>query len=487
MLMIGVSTAQNITNLIPAVQKNIRISKFLILETSTAQKCDWSSGLISVLKSRNIADETLNIAGIDSNILEIKKKVLDKLKTHIEPVMWNLGGGQKPQQIPLWEIFKARNEIQIKDVVCYANQDVRDYSLLEFWEFDANNQLHRRTEEIEVDLRAEEIFRVFGFEVKEKTLIYSRRSNVSFAPVTDLMRFKEFRQYLFELPKRNVIAPEAETKYSLEEIAQILKNKRDDINKSLLEKFEDQNFQALTPLSTKSDCLRAFLTGKSDQPFGKIIDWLKEPPTIKKIPITDSKLKTSLGYDANIEEMEVTPVILELLKTGLKKTSDYFEIIVAQRIRDLLQSTTHKIIEAYSNLKIARVGNEAVVAAEYDVLCVTNKGTIIALDAKTFDFENKDIDARLYNLEQGSGFYRTFSPVIPLDFEDVDEEYLPKELIKLTLKMLKKKMNFFVLSDSTPDDSFWIRINADSTVEKSRTKRTENGWIECKALNNVFK
>lgn len=53
------------------------------------------------------------------------------------------------------------------------------------------------------------------------------------------------------------------------------------------------------------------------------------------------------------------------------------------------------------------------------MFCITNRGTILTLDAKTYDFKNKDIDARLYNLEQGAGFYRKFVVVIPFDFEDI--------------------------------------------------------------------
>ncbi|HOJ38269.1 MAG TPA: hypothetical protein PLI27_04330 [Ignavibacteriales bacterium] len=42
--------------------------------------------------------------------------------------------------------------------------------------------------------------------------------------------------------------------------------------------------------------------------------------------------------------------------------------------------------------------------AEYDVLCVTKFGTIETLDAKKFFFLiKKDLDARLFNLEKGSG------------------------------------------------------------------------------------
>ena len=141
MLMIGVSTGQNIANVIPAVQKELEITEFLAIETSIARNSGWFDGSQKVLEGRNIRTDKLDISPEDTHIVEIKNKLKEKIKNHSEPIIWNLGGGQKPQQMPVWELFYERNQRGIKDRVCYANQTPA--SELEFWYFDEQKRLQR--------------------------------------------------------------------------------------------------------------------------------------------------------------------------------------------------------------------------------------------------------------------------------------------------------------------------------------------------------
>lgn len=48
--MIGVSTGQNKTNVIPAVQESLKIDNLILLETATAKKYNCSVGILSILE-----------------------------------------------------------------------------------------------------------------------------------------------------------------------------------------------------------------------------------------------------------------------------------------------------------------------------------------------------------------------------------------------------------------------------------------------------
>jgi hypothetical protein len=90
----------------------------------------------------------------------------------------------------------------------------------------------------------------------------------------------------------------------------------------------------------------------------------------------------------------------------------------------------------------------------------------------------------LYNLEKGSGFYRTFSAVFPFDWNDLEKEWM-NPLIQLPDKLNKKRLNFYVINDSTKGN-FWIKYDKGKIIEKSLEKQSGDNWIECKSLNNYF-
>jgi len=481
MIMIGVSTGQNITNLIPAVQKGMKVTKFVLLETSTAISRKWSQGLLDVLKQRKISVECISLEGIDSHISNIQTKLSDTFKDEKEPMIWNLGGGQKPQQIAIWEVFKMRNEaLKIPDIVCYANQD--DTGILEIWEYQ-NGKLTTRTEKISINLSAEEIFKVFGFNFKEQPqLIYQKQNLTSFDYVPDLLKFQEFREFMFRLPVQN--QETINQSLTFQYVKDVL-NKEKATIANLLSRA---NIELLSILQKENGINNFknntnYQSNKSLQAVNKV-DFIKELTELIKqnlpfetIEVKNEELKNSI----QTSDLIITRSYLQELTNGkYNKTSFYFEHIVIQRVVNLLQSTEHNVIQAFANLKTERNGQQV---AEYDVLCVTEKGTILALDAKTFEFENKDIDARIYNLEQGSGFYRKFSAVFPYDFEDIDNNWF-KPVRRLPFDLTKKGFKFYVINESS-NNNFWVK-NENGTVLKTENKPTEAGWIECKVLDNFL-
>ena len=106
----------------------------------------------------------------------------------------------------------------------------------------------------------------------------------------------------------------------------------------------------------------------------------------------------------------------------------------------MLLNNDNKILEAYSNLTVWKDGGKV---AEHDVLLVINWGTIISLDAKTFDVELKDVDARILNLREGAGRYIQFIPVFPLFNEDIEKEFLPAQVRQLPGKLKARNLKYF--------------------------------------------
>lgn len=483
MLMIGVSTGQNSTNLIPAVQKELQIDRFILLETKFARDAKLSDGITEVLKGRKIKVDTIDLTGIDSHIVKIYNQVLDKIKDETEPIYWNLGGGQKPQQLPLWELFKTRNTgKKIKDIACYANHKP---PTIEIWKYNDNNSIEKGSDiPIKVDLTAEEVFKVGGCILFEKNpkLIYKAGQKVNSNQIKDLMKYSEFRELFFKLPIANKINKDPNKPFTLSELQYIFSSSQTQIERIIANKLNiipTKIFDTPALQVELSKPIRAALFGNS-KTFGEVLRFLEKTAQTEYVSFTNQNLISDCN---NVTEIPVTSDGLNKL-VNLKKSSDYFEKLLSQRIVEILESQQHTIVEAYLNLKIADKKTPKLQKAEYDILCVTDKGRVISLDAKTFEFESKDIDARLFNLSDSAGIFGTFSVVVPMDFEDVDKDFYPKKLIDLILDPNKKRIKFFVVSDSTAQKSFWIKINM-GIVEKSKTQPNDfENWVECKPLTD---
>jgi len=483
MLHIAVSTGQNITNLIPVMQPGIGVSRVWLLETATAQRSHWSAGLMGVLERRNITVKQIPLEGLDSDITGMIKKLKQLLEKEAEPVWWNLGGGQKPQQIACWETFKYRNEtLEIPDKVCYTNQD--DIGLLETWSF-KEGLPKRSIERIKVNIGAAEIFKVFGFNIKgNPTLIYKDKKVCKTLDVFDWIPIPEFREFFFllaatkQVNEQSTISPTTLHNYLKSSKSKFANLAADTVGR-LIKILQNEN--GFISFDENYD----FRLNKTNQSLKQsdfirtIFNIIQDAIPVPIIEISNEVLKRKLSSDCielNYKSFEI------LTDNHFHATGPYFEQVVIQRVKKLLETKPHPITEAYANLEIEKDGNTI---AEYDVLCVTEKGTIIALDAKTFKFENKDIDARLYNLEKGSGFYRTFSAVFPYDWEDIGKSWF-NTLASLPFDLNRKKFSFYIINDTNEPADFFINKDIVGKIIKSPNKPVEPGWIQCRNLDSFI-
>lgn len=480
-IMIGVSTEQNITNLIPALQN--RVNEFILIETSQAKKKNWSNGLISVLNTKDIKTRVVLLNETEDTRIELlSEKLINILEGETNQITWNLGGGQKAQQFALWQTFLFRYFNNIHDKACYSNPSAHN---IEWW-FWENNTLKFFSEKISVPVSLEEVLTVFGFEIKgSKNIIFKRNSDINTVDkIPDLINFSEFREYLYKLSRFHIKSIKNDISYNLNEIEEIFYNLKKDpsliqnlIESSLhymkidFEKMKETTFKKGTFLVK----LIPFLTKQIiEHFFSRIFKGNEKPEASVKNP----ELKKILSqYIPNPQSIVIDKELLEKLSGSLiTKGSLYFEKIVIQRTVDYLNSCENNILEAYQNIKIKKKGTDRDVG-EYDILMLTEWGTLISFDSKTFDFEMKDLDARLYNLEQMGGKFVDFIPVFPYYEEDLDSVWKSNLLKELPFKLSEDQKKFFVVTE-TKDKEY---------IKKSGTKiKYSDEGIKCMNFSNFL-
>lgn len=440
--MVGVSTEQNTTNLIPALQAGI--GRFMLVETSLATQLGWSEGLQDVLQrhKRQLLPPLALSKQEDSRIDLIAEKLTERLQD--EPlVVWNLGGGQKAQQLALWQVFTQRIRQGYRDKACYTNPQSQQ---LEWWTIDAQGQLGFERQPIGVTLKAHDLLALYGFTSQGGELIYDAEQPelpVPYAHCPDLLDVAEFREYFYRLPLMHPMGQDEHVSFTIKEFKERLEQQKASIQKKLYNRVSNTQQLPSSPTAQEiahfeRECTKSAAKYAIDQML-----WaLRETPDTQYISVGNSRLQAQLrkaGMPA--ERLPILPRTLEQL-TGEEKSAFYFEKVLIGRIVALLQDSAHSVSQAFANLKVSRKGQDAL-AAEYDILLVTKKGTLIALDAKTFGFETKDADARLYNLEKVGGKFVRFGVIIPLYTADLNSPYIPRKLRDLPLWAQRRNMPCF--------------------------------------------
>lgn len=318
--MICVSTRQNTANLVPFLQFDF--DTMLILETDHAKKENWSTGLKNVLIQRGKQVKLYSI-GHGTNL----NKMLADIRGVVDgifPVCWNIGGGQKMQQMALMRVFQERLNVGGLDCACYADPGTKKIYTIKG---DMHN-LDSMDTEVRTEISLDDVLTVFQLEQREKNdpLLLWHHSNPG-------------------------ILPE-------------LKNFRD------MSLFWD--------VKERQHLLQWVLNKQGDE-----------------------------------------PQILKGLKHGY---ADYFEQVAQYETAKILKelAMNHHVTEAWANVRVKDSKGKEI--AEWDIVLVTDFGTLIILDAKTGIFHSKDEDARLFNLERATGFYGKFWLIIPYLFEDMKDD-----------------------------------------------------------------
>ena len=105
-----------------------------------------------------------------------------------------------------------------------------------------------------------------------------------------------------------------------------------------------------------------------------------------------------------------------------------FEQGVARRVHSWLEATNHPAIHsAWRKVKVAERRESHRATAEFDILLVLKNGVLWHLECKSFIAANKDLDARLYNLQQAGSQLARMAPCGPLFSGHAGEEWFQSQ------------------------------------------------------------
>lgn len=325
--MVCISTRQNTANYTPFQQ--LGLDFMIVLETDHAQQEGWGRRLEKVVKNHG-KKITLHSLGSGTDLNEMVRLIREQTAA-TETVVWNIGGGQKMQQMALVSVFFQRKAAGKKDWACYSDPGTKRLYEIRT----QGDELVSVERGIGADVTLDDVLTIFGLEQQGNSspLLLWKASAPDISPPKHL-------------------------------------------------------FRDVTLFYQKDERERMFkwaMTKSGD-----------EPP------------------------------VLSGLKHGLP---DYFEQVVQHQVRDILanQFPHHHVSEAWANVRVKDPETSKEIA-EWDVVLVTNFGTLVILDAKTGIFDSKDESARLFQLERATGVYGEFWLVIPYMREDMVAEGLFDQL-----------------------------------------------------------
>lgn len=434
-LMIGVATAQNTTNVIPALQ--LDIDYYLSIETSAANQRGWAIGMTNVLKRKGVKvlDSLVLNENEDSRIDLISQRLKSIVTDDVE-VLWNLGGGQKAQQFALWKTFMERVRQNLDEIACYANPETKK---LEMWEYEGGELVYSAVD-LDSKLDAKDIFEIYGYETKvdNDSLIYfdGRLSEKSLG-LDDLMMHQEFREFFFGIPETDINNEKNQQVLSKKELSQRIMARVDFYDESLkdivISRVNDNTNMSISSVLSFVPQFRKMMSRflLDEYNVNRPVKKLSIGPDLKNLIFSITKIVS--------EELEISSEFSERL-FGERKVSFLFEKILVERIIKILSGSDNYVYKAYRNITIWKNQKQV---AEHDILIVTKWGTVISVDAKTFDVEQKDLDARLLNLRAGAGRYVDFIPVFPLERNDIEQNMLPLKLKRLPFKLKENNIKYF--------------------------------------------
>jgi len=415
--MIGVATAQNTINTVPAIQ--LGISKFRFIETSHAKIKGWMGFASKALAKKGVKVLTpISLdESIESDFLKIEQMLLSEPDLNV-PILWNIGGGQKNHMLGLWEVFKKRKNPL--DQVCYSNIQSRS---IEFWYWEKDQINHHRIP-LDYDDELANYLAVYGFEIKENgegTLLYTNDKVQNRHEVFDWLKYPEFRTFQSKSFKK--LETGSKETFSLDEIKKSL------ADKSVIEQL-GKAVIAKNPILNTTEKINIRPNFISENLINFILSFIRKQILVSERiapqdftfsdPELVSKL-TEIGVDATLKMNSLSLEKIYGMTSGL-----FFEQILIAQIQKILEGGNHLVKKAYANVKIKSKDNEA----EFDILLLTSLGTLHVLDAKMDVFDKKDENSRKLVLSQAGGAFSSFRPVFSFYPNDMDEEIISPALLQ---------------------------------------------------------
>lgn len=438
-LMLGIATAQNTVNTVPAIQ--LGVQEFCFVETEGASNAGWVKNATIALENRKIRvlPSIKPKVGSDHDIVRLKNLLAKKIPNK-QGVFFNLGGGMKQHSIAVWEVFQERKNPD--DWACYSNPQA---GTIDLWHW-KDGEIVMDSTPLDFDDELENLLKVFGFEIEDPGIkIFEAGKALWEEEVVNFLQYQEFREYVYRCYGSAV--SENKGFHHLDEIKSMLNinkgNWSEDLKKTLVEKNKLQ-FRLLNKKPFFSlDSFNSYF-------IPQILKFIKEKVLIPEkmatgyFEFTNPELLNLLERKKINSKLSLdTRVLNEIFGV---KIGDYFEKLVIKKVLKTLENPTHTVKRAYANVKIKSKDAKA----EFDIVLQTSHGTFYTLDAKTFEFDKKDENSRKLNVLKSGGVFSAFIPVYLFYPEDMETDWYG-DSVPTKIKNSALEGNQFMVFNNSPD------------------------------------
>jgi len=423
-IMVCNSTLNQVVNLLPAFQFGLK--DLLIISTELADKKKWTERLIDILKKHKISAYTVTINSEEEKSVPLLTEKLTSLTNKYKKVVWNISGGQKIPTISLHNAFSRRIKAGFDDMVVYVEGNDGN---IWFYDKDFNTEKVRSN----VQFSLEDILHIAGYQICDNKQIYPQissdaRGNISIAKKALIFYESNdiFREAFFSLMRPPYEMPRNPNKLKelikkelnkIKPVLQDIKIKKagyEDLERSISTVFNRLS-RAKTIKEAKEIFKKMKIIMQPDQIYDdywnsikrECVDRVLKRLSSNKQPLLSRNLKKNEREELFSQIKEIGGEIYKADNTiykndirfsGIRKNSELFEWMVASAVLTAIEQDSdikNAISEVCCNVKTQRLELDCKkYDSEIDVLIVTRFGTLIVLEAKTYDFSGDTAKSR---------------------------------------------------------------------------------------------
>lgn len=399
---LALSTGQNVANVVPTLENWEPGDRLLWLDSEYARQRGWSHGALTVLTARGVPDthiEPLHYGEAPRELFEVLSRRLTNI-SHEDQILWIGNGGTKPQALAAGQAL--RSWAGHFTVLYNSNRAVGCDRFSGGMSGEQTFERHVRAE----PLTLEELLTISGYVPFEQEPLQ--------------------RIWPGESPPEAPLDYGYDTQATLDEyeerFAWWLHTARGD---------EDASLQLHMPAMREKDP-RGFEQWRAKyEPQWRGICRKINTGTAASTHF-DQIFNHILVYIEAYRKQERRATLEVSKPTGLGGTR--FEQAVARRLHDWLEEHEQQPIRdilsgVWANVRIARSSAPTQVVQELDLALLLRNGVLLAIECKAGQFNNKDLDARLLNIQSSASLESSMGIVIPV-FTDYKERPGHLEMIR---------------------------------------------------------
>ena len=448
-----ISTNNNTVNAIPLLMDEFKDNRVpVILSSEYAEKKHWTSNLQYVLNKKNITSKLLSFKD-DENELDDKLKEFNN-KDLYPSIYFNISGGKKNQILSLLSLYIERKNPE--DKLIYV--DSNPFKIKVYKGFKLADEYGPKC-----ILNIEDVFNIYGFtcfnsnNTLENYVSSQQPEGLSIEKIRKINQYflnnEDFAKFFYQYFAKPTLELEEKTSLT-NKIDEILKNYKPDLQccknnvDDKIQKEYENIVRDLKRLRTKyqnnskidyADLTQCWkLTNRlinEEDIYNKywgqiklcIINELKQTLPVDKhlLFYEPEQVKNIVNICKEITSKNIPPHkhiydtdIPQLLDINYTK-GEFFEIMLSIKFYDIIKekkpealSRVYKNLQAY-NLEYDNEGNaylpdsKAQSVVEYDLVYLTEFGTISSFEAKTFGITGDVIKSKSYSAASQGGVFST--------------------------------------------------------------------------------